>query len=338
VLVRLRRRVALLLVTALGAGALAACSSGPKDPDTLLIYNAQHDDWLKAMTDAFTQDTGIPVEVRQGGDADMSNQLVKEGTKTPADVFVTENSPAMQLVDGKRMFAPLPTSTTSQVPAEFVAKDNAWVGVSRRATSLGYDPKKVTEFPATMLELATDPKWKGFGYAPKGADFQAITAAMYALKGKAVGDQFVAGLKANGTQYANNFAIMQAINAGTLKMGLMYHYYFYKDRNAGGDNSKNVEMHFFGNEDPGAFMSVSGVGVLKTSNKADQAQQLVAFMTSPKGQQALADSGALEYPVGNGIQPNAKLPALTVLDPPTVPIESLDAPAVVEEFRKVGLL
>jgi iron(III) transport system substrate-binding protein len=334
----LRRSSCLALAAALSVSVLAACSGGPKDPDVLLVYNAQHDDWLKAMTDGFTAETGIDIEVRQGGDADMSNQLVKEGGKTPADVFITENSPAMTLVDSKGMFAPLPASTTDQVPAEFVAKDNAWVGVSRRSTSLGYDPKKVTDFPATMFELATDPKWKGFGYAPRGADFQAITAAMYALKGQEVGDQFVAGLKANGADYANNFAIMQAINAGQLKMGLMYHYYFYKDRNAGGDNSSNVEMHFFGNQDPGAFMSVSGAGVIKGSNKADEAQRLVAYLTSAKGQQALANSGALEYPVGTEVQQNDKLPSLTELDPPTVPIESLDAPAVVEEFRKVGIL
>lgn len=335
---RLTRSTSLLLAALVTVTGLAACSGGPKDPDTLLVYNAQHDDWLKAMTDGFTAETGIKIEVRQGGDADMSNQLVKEGSKTPADVFITENSPAMKLVDGKGLFAPLPTSTTSQVSPEFVAKDNAWIGVSRRATSLGYDAKKVTTFPATMLELATDPKWKGFGYAPRGADFQAITAAMYALKGKEVGDQFVAGIKANGVVYANNFAIMTAINEGNLSMGLMYHYYFYKDRNAGGDFSKNVSMHFFGKQDPGAFMSVSGAGVLKSSNRSEDAQKLVAYLTSAKGQQALADSGALEYPVGPGVKQNDKLPTLTALDPPTVPIESLDAPAVVEEFRKVGLL
>lgn len=334
-----RRRAALLLAAALPLSALTACSGGgPRDPETLLVYNAQHDDWLKAMTDGFTQETGIKIQVRQGGDADMSNQLVKEGSKTPADVFITENSPAMQLVDDKGMLAPLPASTRNQVDQEFVAQDDSWIGVSRRATSLGYDAKKVTDFPSTMLELATDPKWAGFGYAPQGADFQAITAAMYELKGKQIGDLFVEGLKANGKVYANNFAIMTAINEGQLSMGLMYHYYFYKDRNAGGDFSKNVSMHFFGKKDPGAFMSVSGAGVLKSSNRSEDAQKLVAYLTSGKGQQALADSGALEYPVGPDVQQNTKLPTLTTLDPPTVPIESLDAPAVVEEFRKVGLL
>lgn len=335
---RLNRRTAALVAACLSVCALTACSGGPKDPETLLVYNAQHDDWLRAMTDGFTQQTGIAIKVRQGGDADMSNQLVKEGRKSPADVFITENSPAMQLVDSKGLLAPLPASTTAQVAPEFVAKDSAWIGVSRRATALGYDAKKVTTFPATMLELATDPKWAGFGYAPQGADFQAITAAMYALRGSAVGDRFVEGLKAHGKVYANNFAIMQAINGGTLSMGLMYHYYFYKDRNAGGDNSKNVSMHFFGHQDPGAFMSVSGAGVLKSSNRSADAQKLVAYLTSAQAQQALADSGALEYPVGPSVRQNAQLPSLAQLAPPTVPIESLDAPAVVEEFRKVGLL
>jgi iron(III) transport system substrate-binding protein len=336
-----RRCLPLVLAAVVALAALAGCSNGPKDPDTLLIYNAQHADLLTVMTDAFTAQTGIKVQVRQGGDADMANQLVKEGKKSPADVFVTENSPAMTLVAAKGLFAPLEGSTLAQVPAQYVAAGGAWIGICGRETSFGYDPKKFTrpsDFPASMLDLAT-PAWKGrFGYVPNGADFQAITAAVYALKGKDVGDRFVQGLKDNGKVYANNFAIMQAINAGTLDSGIMYHYYFYKDRNAGGDNSKNVEMHFFGNQDPGAFMSISGAGVLKSSNKAAQAQQLVNFLTGGKGQQALADSGALEYPLGNGIQPNAKLPSLATIDPPAVRIEDLDAPAVVEQFRKVGLL
>ena len=33
-------------------------------------------------------------------------------------------------------------------------------------------------------------------------------------------------------------------------------------------------MHYFGNKDPGAFLSVSGAGVLATSKHQKQAQQL----------------------------------------------------------------
>ncbi|MCW2621223.1 MAG: extracellular solute-binding protein family 1 [Frankiales bacterium] len=338
---RLPRCLPAVLAATLAVTALAGCSSSPADPDTLVIYNAQHADLLGVMTDAFTADTGIKVEIRQGGDADMANQLVKEGRKSPADVFITENSPAMKLVADKGLFAPLPPATVAQVPAQYVASGALWIGICGRETSFAFDPKTFTQpsdFPASMLDLAT-PAWKGrFGYAPKGADFQAITAAVYALRGKAAGDSFVQGLKDNGTVYANNFAIMQAVNAGTLDAGLMYHYYFYKDRNAGGDNSRNVELHFFGRQDPGAFMSISGAGVLKASNRAAEAQRLVAYLTGAKAQQALADSGALEYPLGNGIQPNGKLPGLATIDPPVVRVEDLDAPAVVEQFRKVGLL
>ncbi len=46
--------------------------------------------------------------MRQGGDTELANQLVQEGSASPADVFLTENSPAMVLVDHAGLFAPLP--------------------------------------------------------------------------------------------------------------------------------------------------------------------------------------------------------------------------------------
>ena len=61
-----------------------------------------------------------------------------------------------------------------------------------------------------------------------------------------------------------------------------------------------MKLHLFGNQDPGAFVSVSGAGVLASSDHQDEAQQLVNYLTSPDGQKRLAGSTALEYAVGEG--------------------------------------
>lgn len=85
---------------------LLGCSSTPEtgaDPAgkaTLTLYNAQHEDLMTAMAAAFTAQSGIKVQMRSGEDFELANQLVQEGAATPADVFVTENSPAMTLVNG----------------------------------------------------------------------------------------------------------------------------------------------------------------------------------------------------------------------------------------------
>jgi iron(III) transport system substrate-binding protein len=90
---------ALLATALLGTGhAVAADSVG------LVVYNAQHETLTKAWVAGFTEETGIPVTIRNGDDTEMGNQLVQEGAASPADVFLTENSPAMVLVDNAKLF------------------------------------------------------------------------------------------------------------------------------------------------------------------------------------------------------------------------------------------
>ena len=161
------------------------------------------------------------------------------------------------------------------------------------------------------------PGWKGqVGIAPSGADFQAIVSAVVAVEGASKAQAWLKGLESNAKIYRNNVAILSAVNAGEIRTGIIYHYYWYQDQAESGANSKNVQLEFFGHKDPGAFLSTSGAGVLKSSKHPDDAQKLVNYLTGKQGQQALVDSNALEYPVGTGVAANPKLKPLSELDPP----------------------
>src|SRR3954452_9553100 len=106
---RRSRITALLSVLTIVLGATAC--SGSEDKDELLIYNAQHESLTKEWIDAFTKETGIKVTYRQGGDTELGNKLVAEGVHPPADVFLTENSPAMAAVERAGLFADLDAGT-----------------------------------------------------------------------------------------------------------------------------------------------------------------------------------------------------------------------------------
>ncbi|SDY13397.1 iron(III) transport system substrate-binding protein [Modestobacter sp. DSM 44400] len=333
-----------LTVTALLAGCGNSGSSGSADAASdagpLTLYNAQHEDLITAMVDGFTEQTGIEVELRSGDDAELANQIVAEGDASPADVFVTENSPSIDLVAEAGLLAPIEESTLAQVPDQFSPADGSWVGFAARSTVLAYNTDKLTEaqLPASLLDLA-DPAWKGrFGIAPGGADFQAIVGAVLALRGEDATRTWLAGLKDNAQVYQGNTAVMTAVDQGEIEAGVIYHYYWYKDRAESGNNSANVELHYFGNQDPGAFVSVSGAGVLASSDQADEAQQLVAYLTSPAGQQRSAQSTALEYAVGNDATSAEVLPPLDGLDAPEVDPGMLNGPQVTELMQEAGLL
>lgn len=323
-----------------GSGDQATGGSSGGDKPTLTVYNAQHESLTQAMVDGFTKKTGIKVQMRNGDDSEMANQLVQEGSKSPADVFLTENSPAMDLVASKGLFAPIDASTLANIPARYIPSDHKWVGWAARSTVLAYNKDKLAkaDLPASVMDLAK-PKWQGrIGFSPAGADFQAIVSAVLELKGEQATESWLKGLKANGKIYDGNTAVMTAVNDGEIDAGVIYHYYWYRDQAESGANSNHVKLEFFGHQDPGAFVSVSGAGVLKSSKHQDEAQQLVNYFTSAQGQQILSSSDAMEYSLNPKVKSNKALIPLSKLDPPKVDPSTLNGPKVVDLMQQAGLL
>lgn len=329
-----------LTLTACGGAADAPGSTASGSGGTLTLYNAQHEDLVQELVDGFTRETGIEVRMRNGDDFEVANQIVQEGKASPADVFLTENSPAMDLVADHGLFARIPAGTAEKVPATRRPSSDDWIGFAARSTVLVYDKRRLAQdqLPASILDLA-DPAWKGqVGIAAAGADFQAIVSAVLSLKGEAATLDWLRGLKANAKVYPKNTAVMQAVNAGQIKAGVIYHYYWYKDQAEAGTNSDNTALHFFGHQDPGAFVSVSGAGVLASSRHKAEADRFVAYLVSPAGQKILADSTALEYPAATGAAANPVLKPLDELDPPAVDPSSLDGAKVVDLMQRAGLI
>ena len=340
--------IALAATAALG---LAACGSGSAAPagssaaaggsaGEITVYNAQHESLTKEWVDAFTAETGIKVTLRQGDDTEMSNQIIQEGQASPADVFLTENSPAMAQVENAGLFADVDKATVDQVPAEFRPSTNKWTGIAARSTVLVYDKNKISadKLPKSMLDLA-NPEWKGkWAASPSGADFQAIVSALLELKGEAATQAWLKGMKENSKAYKGNSTAMKAVNAGEVDAALIYHYYYYGDQAKTGENSKNVTPYYFKNQDPGAFVSISGGGVLKSSKNAAAAQSFLKFITGKKGQEVLQKGTSFEYAVASGVPSNDKLVPLKELKAPTVDPAKLNSAKVTELMTQAGLL
>ncbi len=335
--IRWSRLTAVLAVATVTASA-TACSSG--ESDELLIYNAQHESLTKEWIDAFTQETGIKVSYRQGGDTELGNQLIAEGGSSPADVFLTENSPAMAAVEDAGLFADVDAATVGQVPAEYRPSTNKWTGVAARTTVFVYNTDKLQlgELPRSIMDLEK-PEWKGrWGAPPAKADFQAIVAAILQLTGEQATEAWLAGMKTNATLLQDNIATLRAVNDGEIEGGIIYHYYWFRDQAKTKEISGNTALHYFRNQDPGAFISISGGGVLESSKKKDQAQQFLKFITGKTGQEVLEKGTSFEYPVASGVPANPALPPLDTLQAPKVDPSTLDAGKVTDLMTKAGLL
>ncbi|MGW0043790.1 iron ABC transporter substrate-binding protein [Rhodococcus sp. NPDC003348] len=344
----MRKRIGLMSGVAAAAAAMmvvSGCSNSGSDSEggsanTITVYNAQHESLTKEWADAFTAETGIEVELRNGSDTELGNQIVAEGDKSPADVFLTENSPAMTLVENAGLFTDVAPDVLDQVPSQYRPSSGKWTGIAARSTVFAYNKDLLPpdQLPKSLLDLQ-DPAWKDrWAASPSGADFQAIVSALLELRGEDATRQWLAGMKENVRTYKGNSTVMKAVNAGEIPGGVIYHYYWFGDQAKTGENSNNVALHYFKNEDPGAFVSVSGGGVLRSSTKQDAAQRFLKFVTGQKGQEVLQNGTSFEYTVGSGVPANPKLVPLADLQAPQVDPAKLNSPQVTELMTEAGLL
>ncbi|HFK6082040.1 TPA: iron ABC transporter substrate-binding protein [Enterobacter cloacae] len=319
---------------------LSTQSFAADNNEGIVVYNAQHENLVKSWVDGFTKETGIKVTLRNGDDSELGNQLVQEGSASPADVFLTENSPSMVLVDNAKLFAPLDAETLKQVPAEYRPAHGRWIGIAARSTVFVYNPEKLSEqqLPKSLMDLAK-PEWKGrWAASPSGADFQAIVSAMLALKGEQATLEWLKAMKANFVAYKGNSTVMKAVNAGQIDGGVIYHYYRFVDQSKTGENSKNTKLYYFKHQDPGAFVSLSGGGVLASSKHKAQAQAFIKYITGKEGQESLRTNNAFEYAVGVNAASNPKLVPLNELDAPKVEPSTLNSKKVIALMTQAGLL
>lgn len=328
------------LALTLGLVGTAFPSMAQSASEGILVYNAQHASLTQAWANGFTIATGIKVTLRNGGDTELGNQIVQEGAASPADVFLTENSPAMALVDSAGLLAPVDADTLAQVSPSYRPAHGRWMGVAARSTVLVYNKRRLNaaQLPKSLLDLA-NPAWKGrWAASPAGADFQAIVSALLELKGEAATADWLKAMKENARFYKGSSVAMKAVNAGEVDSAVVYHYYRFADQAKTGENSENTALHYFRNEDPGAFVSISGGGVLASSKRQVQAQAFLKWVSGKGGQEILRTGDSYEYAVGVGAQSHRNLVPLAELQAPRVEPAKLNSKKVTDMMTQAGLM
>jgi len=323
-------RVAGLAACGLLAGSLAACggsatagsggSAGSAgSAQTITLYNGQHEQTTQALVTAFERQTGIKVKVRSDSEAVLTAQILQEGSRSPADVIYTENSPPLTRLADQHLLAPVDASTLASVPARYDSPAEDWAGVSARVTVLVYNTRALsqTQLPASAMDLA-NPKWKGkFGFAPSETDLQPVITSITRAHGRAVALAWLRGLKANAGSnvYPDNETVIAKVNSGQVQIALINNYYWYRLRLQLGAAAIHSAVAHLAPGDSGYVLDVSGAGVLASSQHKAAAQKFLAFLVSAQGQAIIAHSDSYEYPLRPGIAASALLTPFSQLSP-----------------------
>jgi iron(III) transport system substrate-binding protein len=337
-----RRWFSVLCLGIVASFTVAGCgdsSSGSKG--SLTLYSSQHEPMTEALVEGFEEENGAEVQVRYGEDEGLASQIEQEGDASPADVFLAENTPPLELLAGEDLLAEVDSSTLKEIPSQYSSPSGHWVGVAARETVMVYDPDLIAadELPASILDLAK-PEWNGkLAIAPSEPDFIPIVSAIEKLDGEAAAKSWLEGFADNAKRYNDNEGIIAAVDSGQVAAGVVNHYYWYEALAEEGKDAVTSKLHYFGNEDPGALVNVSGAAALASGGDPKLAQEFLAYAVSEEGQSAITKSGDWEYPLNSAVPPPPGLKPFDTLEPPKVgPADLGDGSAPVELMQQVGLL
>ncbi|HEY5192529.1 MAG TPA: extracellular solute-binding protein [Solirubrobacteraceae bacterium] len=341
---RMRGLACITTMLILLGGLLAGCgSSSSKSGGSITLYNGQHVQTTDTLVAAFERATGIKVNVRSDDEDTFADEIVTEGSNSPADVLYTENSPALEYLQGKDLLAPVDATTLASTPSRFNSPQGNWLGVSARVSVLIYNPSLIgaSALPTSVLQLA-DPKYRGkLAFAAGETDFQPIVTSVAHSEGRAATLKWLEGIKANAGShiYPDNETISSEVNRGAVPFGVINQYYWYRMRAELGAGSIHSKLAYFAPRDPGYVIDVSGAAILKSSKNQSAAQKFLAFLVSRQGQEIIAHSLSFEYPIVPGIETAAPETPFGELQPNSITVPELGyGSTAIALLREAGLL
>ncbi len=328
-----------VLAVVAGVGLLAA-GCGDDDERELTVYSGRSPDLIGPLLERFTEETGINVKVRYGGTAQLAALLIEEGEQSPADIYIAQDAGALGAMQAAGLFADLDDEVLELVPSAYRSREGQWVGLSGRARVLVYNTEALdrSELPTSILGL-TDPKWRGrVAWAPANGSFQAWVTALRVGWGEEAARAWLEGMKANdAAEYPNNTSIVAAVGRGEIDVGLVNHYYLLRFLAEEGEGFAARNYHT-GPGDIGTLVNVAGAGVLRTSERTDEAREFLEFMLGEEAQRYHAETNS-EYPLIAGVPSAPQLTPIAELQPPDIDLSDLaDLEGTLRLLRSAGVL
>ena len=307
----------------------------------LTLYSGRGESFVQPIIDQFERDTGIKVNVRYGGTAQLAVLIQEEGRRSPADLFWGQDAGAMGALANANLLATLPRGTFKDIPDIYRSETRQWIATSGRARVIAYSTERASadEIPGSVFDL-TDERFKGrIAIPPTNGGFQSFVTAMRVAHGDERTLEWLRGIKANEPRiFRNNTTSVAGIADGEADFALVNNYYL--PRFVAADANFPVAQTFFDKGDIGNLVNVAGIAVLESSKNKRNAQKLVEYLVSPAAQQYFT-SVVNEYPVTANVISNPVLTDLKVVleAAPRMNLDKLDdLDGTLALLRRAGLL
>lgn len=300
-----------LLAAALLPGAGGAVFAAAASEGEVNVYSHRHYDVDLELYRSFEEQTGIKVNLVEGGSDELIERLLREGAESPADVLMTVDAGRLHRAKQAGLLQPAASPVLHDlVPEHLRDPEGHWFALTRRARVIVYHPDRVDPSELSTYEALTDPKWRGRILIRSSSNIynQSLLASMVAHHGEAGAQEWAAGIVRNlaRTPKGNDRGQMTAVAAGEGDLAIVNTYYVGRMLNSSDPEERAVgeqmRVFFPNQEGRGAHVNVSGAGITASAKNPAGALSLLEFLAGETAQRVWAHAN-YEYPVNRSVAP-----------------------------------
>lgn len=288
---------------------IALAAAIPAGASELNLYSARHYDTDLQIYDAFTEATGITVNLIEASGDELQARIEAEGVNSPGDLFVTVDAGRLHRAEVAGLFQPVESDVLMErIPEDLRHPDNLWFGLTTRARVIFYNVEKGLPEGVSRYEDLADPSLEGEICVRTSSNIYNVSmmAELIEVLGEESAEEWARG-------FGNNLARapqggdtdqIRALAAGECSIAISNTYYWGRlkaSANAEDNAVADATAFIFPNQDDrGTHVNISGAGVLANAPNRDNAIAFLEYLVSDEAQRVLAD-GNNEYPVVSGV-------------------------------------
>ena len=299
------KKLVVLLTLLLTTFILASCQT---QEDVVVIFTERHYETDQVLYDAFTEETGIRLDVVRASADELISRLVNEGENTPADVLIFADAGRLYRAKNLALLQTFEDDVMkNQVDEGLYDTNFYWYGLTMRARVIMYAKDRINETSLSTYDALSTPQWNDQIAVRTSSNLYNISwiASLLMAEGETQTEAFLNGFVSNlyrdPAGNDRDQAKLVASNVGA-NLAIMNTYYMGLLLNSEDANEREVGQSlgvFFpnqGDDESGAHINLSAAGIVTHAKNLDGAQALLRFLTSDTSQSHFTNVN-YEYPV-----------------------------------------
>ena len=297
----------------------------------LTLYTHRHYPSDQELFGQFEKETGITINVVNASADELIQKMTLEGSESPADVLITVDAGRLVRASNNGLLQPIKSNfLDSIIPSHLKDEDGLWFGLTKRARVIAYAKDRINPEELSTYENLANDRWKNKILIRSSGNIynQSLMASIIANSGeeeaKIWGEKIVKNMARSPK--GNDRDQVKAVVGGEGDLAIVNTYYIGKLLNSKNPEEvkagEGVGIFFPNQNDRGAHINVSGIGVAKYAPNKENAIKFIEFLASDKAQKIFATAN-YEYPVNPNVEPSDLLKSWGSFKEDNLPLTAL---------------